>query len=159
MDAPEDGVKLQLFRGLAADLYNPQVQHYVLLALHAGQAARTCSLMVSALFLFRRVGGWMGSGRRRGLLFFTESKPNHYPSRTAAYLCKILLHAQPWAVRLFRKTQFSVSQKKTQKNVCPAVVQFPLCAGVVGKRLLLVCGLQTEVFFFSFVAQQPVGVS
>eukprot|EP00903_Cladosiphon_okamuranus_P010028 g9510.t1 len=25
MDAPEDGVKLKLFRGLAADLYNPQV--------------------------------------------------------------------------------------------------------------------------------------
>ncbi|CAM9141040.1 unnamed protein product, partial [Ectocarpus sp. 13 AM-2016] len=25
MDAPEDGVKLKLFRGLASDLYNPQV--------------------------------------------------------------------------------------------------------------------------------------
>ena len=28
MDAPEDGVKLELFRGLAADLYNPQVLTY-----------------------------------------------------------------------------------------------------------------------------------
>lgn len=40
MDAPEDGVKLQLFRGLAADLYNPQV--LVLVLRHAGGAS--CSL-------------------------------------------------------------------------------------------------------------------
>lgn len=71
MDAPEDGVKLQLFRGLAADLYNPQVL----------PARSTCggvfhtllfyaSSMVLTLFYFpffrhERVSEWVGSGWRR----------------------------------------------------------------------------------------------
>lgn len=45
VDAPEDGVELELFRGLATDLYNPQVRRLP-------QDKRCCSLPVVCRFVF-----------------------------------------------------------------------------------------------------------